>query len=130
MHLLNYYTILYDTIRYYTIRYDIKYEFEVTYCYYFTPPVITLSTKSRFSSLIVGTHYELGFVENRVGTHASDQIFVREYVFRQNVFFVRGNQTCVRTKVSFETKTKRAWERKFRSKNSAANSLSFPLSLL
>jgi hypothetical protein len=46
MHLLNYYTILYDTIRYDTIRYDIKYEFEVTYCYYFTPPdVITLSTK-------------------------------------------------------------------------------------
>ena len=46
MHLLNYYTILYYTIRYYTIRYDIKYEFEVTYCYYFTPPVITLSNLS------------------------------------------------------------------------------------
>ena len=39
-------TILYYTIRYDTIRYDIKYEFEVTYCCYFTPPdVITLSTK-------------------------------------------------------------------------------------
>ena len=43
MHLLNYYTIRYDTIQHNTIRYDIKYEFEVTYCYFFTPPVITLS---------------------------------------------------------------------------------------